>query len=111
MFSLNWTGVVDPNIYKLILHSGSIPPDGANRGRYRNPEFDRLVDLGARFLEPEKRRPHYLEAQRILARDLPYISLFNRLNYAVLPRELEGYQNHTSGELYSLKRTRWATGG
>ena len=111
MFSLNWTGVVDPNIYRLILHSGSIPPDGANRGRYRNPEFDRLVDLGARFLEPSKRRPHYLAAQEILARDLPYISLFNRLNYAVLPRELEGYRNHTSGELYSLKRAHWATGG
>ncbi len=109
MFSLNWTGVVDPNIYKLILHSGSIPPDGANRGRYRNPEFDRLVDLGARFLDAAERRPHYLEAQAILARDLPYVSLFNRLNYAVLPRTLEGYENHTSGELYSLKKARWVT--
>ncbi len=110
MFSLNWTGVVDPNIYRLILHSGSIPPNGANRGRYRNPEFDRLVDLGARFLEPAERRPYYLEAQEILARDLPYISLFNRLNYAVLPRRLEGYSNYPSGELYSLKRVRWAAG-
>jgi peptide/nickel transport system substrate-binding protein len=108
MFSLNWTGVVDPNIYKLILHSDSIPPDGANRGRYRNPEFDRLVDLGARFLEPAKRRPYYLEAQQILARDLPYISLFNRLNYAVLPQALEGYRNYTSGELYSLRQAHWA---
>ena len=110
MFSLNWTGVVDPNIYKLILHSASVPPNGANRGRYRNPEFDRLVDLGARFLAPAERRPHYLEAQEILAADLPYVSLFNRLNCAVLPRELEGYRNYPSGELYSLKRARWAAG-
>ena len=66
------------------------------------------MDRGARFLDPAERRPHYLEAQAILARELPYISLFNRLNYAVLPRRLEGYENYTSGELYSLKKARWA---
>ncbi len=107
VFSLTWTGVVDPDIYSLILHSKSIPPAGANRGRYRNPEFDRLVDQGAALFEPERRRPFYLEAQEILARDLPYISLFIKANYAVMPRELEGYVNYPSGEFYSLKTVRW----
>ncbi len=111
LFSLNWTGVVDPNIYYLILHSDSVPPNGANRGRYRNREFDRLVELGARFLDPAERRPHYLAAQEILARELPYVSLYNRLNFAVLPRQIEGYDNYSSGELYSLKRARWTGGG
>jgi len=31
--------------------------------------------------------------------------------HAVLPRQLEGYRNQTSGALYSLERAHWATGG
>ena len=80
---------------------------GANRGRYRNQEFDRTVDEGARRTKPEERRPFYLRAQEIMATDLPYISLFNRVNFAVMPAQLEGYQNYPSSELYSLKNVRW----
>jgi peptide/nickel transport system substrate-binding protein len=107
VFSLTWTGVVDPDIYSLILHSKSIPPDGANRGRYRNAEFDRLVDQGAALAELDQRRPFYLEAQEILARDLPYISLFIKANFAVMPIQLEGYENYPSGEFFSLRRVWW----
>ncbi|MEE8278570.1 MAG: ABC transporter substrate-binding protein [Thermoanaerobaculia bacterium] len=107
VFSLTWTGVVDPDIYSLVLHSQSIPPAGANRGRYRNPEFDRLVEQGAALAEPQRRRPFYLKAQEILARDLPYISLFIKANFAVMPSQLEGYENYPSGEFYSLRQVRW----
>ncbi len=107
VFSLTWTGVVDPDIYSLVLHSKSIPPAGANRGRYRNPEFDRLIDQGAALAELDQRRPFYIEAQEILARDLPYISLFIKANFAVMPIQLEGYENYPSGEFYGLRRIRW----
>jgi peptide/nickel transport system substrate-binding protein len=109
VFSLTWTGIVDPDFYALILHSGRVPPDGANRGRYRNDEFDRLVDAGAREVLLEKRRPYYLRAQEILAEELPYISLLTKVNVAVMPRRLEGYRNYLSGELYSLKQVRWSS--
>lgn len=109
VFSLTWTGIVDPDFYAFILHSDRIPPDGANRGRYRNEEFDRLVEAGAREVEPAARRPYYVRAQEILARELPYISLFTKVNVAVMPRELEGYRNYLSGELYSLKDARWTS--
>ncbi|MCB1034669.1 MAG: ABC transporter substrate-binding protein, partial [Acidobacteria bacterium] len=91
VFSGIRTGIVDPNIFRLVLHSSATPPSGQNRGRYHNPEFDRLIDEGARHTLPEDRRPYYLEAQEIFARELPYISLYTRVNYAVLPRGLEGY--------------------
>jgi peptide/nickel transport system substrate-binding protein len=107
IFSLTWTGIIDPDFFSLILHSKSIPPAGANRGRYRNQEFDRVVDEGARRTKPEDRLPFYLRAQEIMAADLPYISLFNRVNFAVMPTQLEGYQNYPSSELYSLKNVRW----
>jgi len=107
LFSLVWTGITDPHIYNLVLHSRSVPPDGSNRGRYHNPEFDRLIDDGSRFTDPARRRPFYLEAQRILAEDLPYISLYHKVTVAVMPVTLEGYQNYLSGELLSLKEVHW----
>ena len=107
MFSLTWTGIIDPDFFSLILHSKSIPPAGANRGRYRNPEFDRLIDEGARRASPDERRPFYIEAQKIFAHDLPYISLFTKANFAVMPKELSGYRNYPSGEFYSLREIAW----
>ncbi len=107
IFSGIRTGIVDPNIYRLVLHSTALPPSGQNRGRYKNLRFDELIDAGARQTLPKDRRPYYLEAQEIFARDLPYISLYTRVNYAVLPNGLEGYVNYPSGELFSLHRMHW----
>ena len=108
LFSLTWTGIVDPDFFSLILHSNSVPPYGANRGRYLNPEFDFLIDEGARLAEPQARRPFYVQAQEIFRQDLPYISLFTKFNFAVMPVQLQGYQNYPSGEFYSLRRVHWA---
>lgn len=110
MFSLAWTGIVDPDIYSLILHSERIPPAGANRGRYRNDEFDRLIDQGASFAEPERRRPYYLKAQEILLEELPYISMLLKANFAIMPCTLEGYRNYPSGELYGVPDVSWGAG-
>ncbi len=107
LFSLVRLGIADPDIYQLILHSRSVPPAGANRGRYLNPEFDRLIELGASFADPAERRPYYLEAQEMFARDLPYVSLFIKVNVAVMPVALEGYRNYPSGQFHSLRETRW----
>lgn len=110
MFSLAWSGIVDPDIYGLILHSERIPPAGANRGRYRNSTFDRLIDQGASFAEPERRRPYYLQAQEILREELPYISMLLKANVAIMPCALEGYRNYPSGELYGVPTMSWGIG-
>lgn len=107
LFSLLRFGVTDPNIYDLVLHSKNLPPEGQNRGFYVNPEFDRLVEQAARLTDPEERRPLYLEVQEIFHRDLPYISLYTRVNVAVMPEILEGYVNYPNGELYGLKNVYW----
>lgn len=107
MFSLLRTGIIDPNIYRLVLHSSQLPPNGQNRGRFQNARFDELVDLGAQLPLQEQRRPLYLEAQEIFARELPYISLYTRVNFAVMAGSLEGYESYPSGELYSLRQMRW----
>jgi peptide/nickel transport system substrate-binding protein len=109
-FTLIRTAIADPNIYRITLHSQSVPPSGQNRGRYQNPAFDRLIELGGSLTERADRRPHYLEAQRILAEDLPYASLFVRKNFAIFPRGLEGYECYMGGELLGIKDLRWRRG-
>jgi peptide/nickel transport system substrate-binding protein len=107
LFSLVWTGVVDPDMLSLTLHSENAPPAGANRGRYRNPRFDHLVEQGARHALQEERLPFYLEAQEILAEDLPYVSLYIKAIVAVMPEALEGYENYANGEFFGLSRVYW----
>lgn len=107
MFSLTRTSATDPGLLRLILHSASVPPAGQNRGRYSDPELDRLIDQAARLGDPAQRRPLYVRAQEILARDLPYVVLMIKKNVAVAPRQLAGYRNYPGGELCSLRDVRW----
>lgn len=107
VFAMLRTGVLDPAVYRLVLHSASFPPAGQNRGRYTNARFDWLIERGGQLTAPAARRPYYLEAQEILARELPYISLYIKTNVAVMPAELVGYRSHLNGEFLSLKDVYW----
>ncbi len=85
LYSLRWVGYSnqDPDIFEDAFHSASFPPKRANRGRYSNPELDRLLEEGHRTLDQEKRKQIYAKVQSILARDLPYIDLWYMDNVIV----------------------------
>ena len=110
MFTLLRTSIVDPNIYQLTLHSASVPPAGQNRGFWSNPRFDRLIDRANLVTDRAARRPLYVEAQRIAARELPYVSLFFKRNVAVMPAELRGFETYVSGSLRSVPELWWDRG-
>lgn len=107
MFSLTWTGVAEPDLYRNLFASSSIPPKGSNRGRYRSAEADRLIAEGGRRFDPRERRPYYMQLQALLRHDLPYVSLLTRDTVAVMLDGLEGYENYPGGEVYSLRKVRW----
>src|SRR5262249_47759361 len=89
MYSLRWIGGNnDPDILNFVFHSTMFPPNGANRGRYANPEVDRLIDFARREIDTEKRKEAYQEIQRIVAKDLPYVSLFYVDNVAVFNKRI-----------------------
>jgi peptide/nickel transport system substrate-binding protein len=88
----------DPDIFNLIFHSAMTPPNGANRGFYFNPEVDRLIDFGRRETDIEKRKAAYQQVQRIVAEDLPYVSLFYVDNVAVFNKRIEGMTLYPAGE-------------
>lgn len=91
LYSLTWVGIQDPDIYHYAFHSGQIPPQGANRGGYRNPELDRLVTEGRREPSRRKRKEIYRKVQVLLARDLPVFPLWINRNILVRDRRLKGF--------------------
>jgi ABC-type transport system substrate-binding protein len=74
---LRWLGANnDPDVFELVFNSKRIPPDGPNRGRYRNAQVDVLTDSIRTEMNREKRKELCSEVQRIVAEDLPYIPLW-----------------------------------
>jgi len=88
--SLVWVGITDPDALRIRFHSKMVPPLGANRERYQNPELDRLLDEASTTFDRKARKAAYREAQEILARDLPYISLWYKDNFALAKRTIQG---------------------
>jgi peptide/nickel transport system substrate-binding protein len=103
IYSLRWIGVVDPDIFYYLFHSSSFPPNGANRGQYRNPKLDELLALSRRTIDRTQRKALYSRIQKILAEDAVYTSLWYRDNLVVIRKEFQGFQIYAGGEYISLK--------
>ncbi|MCZ6623848.1 MAG: ABC transporter substrate-binding protein [Deltaproteobacteria bacterium] len=103
LYSLSWVGISDPDIYFNLFHSSSIPPYGNNRGRYQNPEIDRLLEKGRKSLSLEERKRIYSRVQKILALELPYIPLWWTKNVVVMKPTVNGFIPYPDGGLISLK--------
>jgi peptide/nickel transport system substrate-binding protein len=72
-----WVGAnSDPDFFEYAFSSKRFPPDGANRGHYRNARMDALTDEIRVEMNQEKRKGLCSEAQKILAEDLPYLPLW-----------------------------------
>lgn len=106
LYSLQWVGIVDPDIYRQVFHSQMIPPAGNNRGHYRDPRMDRLSDRGRLYTSSERRRRIYARVQKRAARRLPYIPLWWPQRIVVATRGLQGFLPHPAGDLFGLSRSR-----
>ncbi len=105
IFSMTWVGIADPDIMYYIFHSSSMPPAGANRGRYENKKLDKLLDEG-RVADTKQRKVIYSEAQKIVADDLVYISLWHPVNVAVTSARVHNFRLAPDENLTSLADVR-----
>lgn len=103
LFTLQWVGVSDPDMLRRVFHSKQMPPSGFNRGYYENPEVDRLIDAATAAPEDTERRRLFSEAQRVIADDAPYISLWTKTNVAVSRTGIEGVKLTPSAEFTFLR--------
>lgn len=98
LYSLRWIGGNEqPDIFSYAFSSSRIPPKGANRGRYRNPVLDHLLDDAATQPDQSIRRADYLQAQQILATDLPALPLWYSDSVLVANRRLSNLTPSPSG--------------
>ena len=90
LYTLQFVGVTDPDILRLVYHSQQVPPTGLNRVRYRNTDVDQLIESASAAADDGQRRKLYGEAQQRIAEDVPYIPLWYKTNVAIFQPDVHG---------------------
>jgi peptide/nickel transport system substrate-binding protein len=104
MYTLQYVGVTDPDMLRRAFQSDQVPPVGFNRGHYRNPAVDAFIARATAALDDEERGRLYREAQRLIAADAPYVSLWARTNVAVAQASLTGITLSPIADFTFLRR-------
>jgi peptide/nickel transport system substrate-binding protein len=99
LYTLRWVGGNDdPDFFDFVFNSHRMPPDGANRGHYRNPKLDALLDQARVEPSQDRRREIYAEVQRIVAEDVPYVNLWYDDTVSVHRRRIENVTLSPTGD-------------
>lgn len=102
MWTLNWIGFKGPDIYRYAFSTQSIPPNGANRGRFSNLKLDGILEKAKKVVNFETRRELYNQAQEIIQEELPYVFLWHEEQFAVLNTRVKNYEIFADGRLRSV---------
>lgn len=106
VYSLSWVGIKSPDIFRYVFHSASIPPAGANRGRYRSAKADQLIEAAEHANGLEQRARRYRQLQAHLLETLPYVPLWYEEHFFVARRGIEGYVLPADGNYDGLMQVR-----
>lgn len=91
-----WVAGVDPDNLNL-WHSRKIPGrgnDGQNYSGWRNPEIDKLTELGTRTVDVTARKDIYFRIQDVIREDCPVVPLYFRGNIAAVKATVANYQTN-----------------
>ena len=103
MFSLAWVGVKSPDIFRYAFHSRSLPPAGANRGRFRNVQVDQLIEQAMASPESRQQADLYAQLQARLLEQLPYVPLWFEDQYFAARTDIENYTLAMDGNYDALR--------
>lgn len=83
-----WTQRADPNgLLSILFHSKGF----ANSTGYSNPRVDELLDRAGATYEPERRKPFYHGAERLIVDEVPYVFLNYTAEFAVMSRKVQNW--------------------
>ena len=102
MFSLSWVGIKTPDIFRYVFHSKSVPPNGANRGRYRDAVLDQLIQTANDAHKFEDQAVAYRKIQERLLEKLPYIPLWYEDHVFIMREGISGYSIGLDGNYDGL---------
>jgi peptide/nickel transport system substrate-binding protein len=104
MYTLRWIGVNnDPEFYEFAFSSRRIPPMGGNRGHYRNAALDELLDQAGVESDEAKRRALFSQVEKIVAKEVPYVSLWFMDNVSVHRKRISDMQISPTGDYDFLR--------
>lgn len=99
LYTHRWVGGNnDPDMFEFVFSSKRMPPEGANRGHYRNAALDALLARERVEMEREKRKSILSEIQKLVAEDEPYINLWYVDNVCVHRARLENILISPTGD-------------
>lgn len=102
IFTLVWVGLTDPDIYHSVFHSQSMPPNGANRGFYKNLELDTLLEKSRVTTDPMELKNIYRQIQKIVYDDFVYAPLWYENNFAFVNKDVKGYELRANASYVGL---------
>jgi peptide/nickel transport system substrate-binding protein len=102
LYGLTWVGIRTPDIFRYVFHSSSIPPDGANRGRYRSLAADHLIEQARAEADPDRQAALYRALQALLHADLPYVPLWYEDQVFAARDAIQGYRLAADGNYDGL---------
>ncbi len=104
IYPLAWVGILSPDIYMYTSHSSYIPPAGANRAHYLNPEVDLLLERALDSYDMILLKNIYGKVERIVSEDIPFIPLWFADNIVVYNKRVKDISIYPSGEYYFLEK-------
>ena len=107
LYGLTWVGIRTPDIFRYVFHSASIPPNGANRGRYRSGMADRLIENARAEPDLDRQAGLYRELQALLLDDLPYVPLWYEDQFYAATGKVMGYRLAPDGNFGALVDVQW----
>ncbi|MGE3480624.1 MAG: ABC transporter substrate-binding protein [Gammaproteobacteria bacterium] len=102
MYSLMWVGIKLPEIFRYAFHSGAVPPDGANRGRFASPAVDRLIEQAEAADTLAGQAEYFRAVQADLLAELPYVPLWHEDHVFAARRGIDGYRISGDGNYDGL---------
>ena len=102
LYALTWVGIRTPDIFRYAFHSAAVPPDGANRGRYRSPAADALIAEARAQPELADQAPLYRDLQALLHGDLPALPLWFEDQVLARRNEVRDYRLAADGNYDGL---------
>ncbi|OWZ83724.1 ABC transporter substrate-binding protein [Natranaerobius trueperi] len=98
-YMLGWSGRVersDPDMFLYSLYHSSQAIDGGNNSSaFKSDEYDELASAQRREMDLDSRQEIVMDAQELLAKEVPDITMYYR-------DEIQGYNNERWGNLPSM---------
>ncbi len=103
LYSLMWVGIKTPDIFRYAFHSRSLPPEGANRGRFSDAGTDRLIDQAEQGATLAAQASTWREVQARLLEQLPYVPLWYEDHVFAARGGVSGYTLSSDGNFDALQ--------